>query len=78
MVKMKNETRHVIAYFRQYSEFIEAIRKIPKVPDKIRYMKLNLDLDDDTELTQVQVNLFYAALGHIEWEIVLQEIGGWN
>ena len=72
---MENETHHVIIYFKQY---IEAIRKIPKVQDKIRYMKRNLDLDADTELTQVQVNLFYAALDRIEWEIVLEEIGGWN
>ena len=78
MIKITNETQHVIAYFKQYSEFIEAIRKVPKVPDKIRYMKLNLDLDDDSELIQVQINLFYAALDHIEWEIVLEEIGEWN
>ena len=75
---MEIETQHIITFLKQHPEFVKAIKVLPKVAEKIQYIKLNIELDEETELTQVQVNLFYAALYRIEWDIVLEGIGGWT
>ena len=70
---MNAETSFVIYYFKQHQEFLDAIKSL-SFSDAVRYMKKNLDLEDDTELTQVQCNLFYAAIGNVEWYEVFDEL----
>ena len=70
---MNAETSFVIYYFKQHQEFLDAIKPLP-FSDAVRYMKKNLDLEDDTESTQVQCNLFYAAIGNVEWYEVFDEL----
>lgn len=72
---MRIETKFVIDYFQSHSEFIESI-KIETESGKIGYMKRNLELNEDTDLTQVQCNLFYAAISNVEWNIVLKNMAG--
>ena len=71
---MRGETKFVIDYFLQYLAFKEAIKTISDKIGKIYFMKKNLDLDEDTELSQIQCNLFYAAISNVEWDIVIKEI----
>jgi len=70
---MRMETKFVIEDFHRHQGFTEAINTLSNT-EKVRLMKNNLDLNEDTELTQVQCNLFYAAISNIEWDIVLENI----
>ena len=72
---MNTETRFVIIYFKQHQEFLDAIKPL-SFRDTVQYMKKNLDLEEDTELTQVQCNLFYAAIGNVDWDEVMDELKG--
>ena len=71
---MRTETKFVIDYFHRHEAFKEAIKALSD-SEKIGYMKRNLELDENTELTQMQCNLFYAALSNVEWVIVMKELG---
>ena len=74
---MRIETKFVIDWLRRHSEFIEALSFLSK-NEKIHYIKKNIDISEDTDidigLTQIQCNLFYAAISRIEWAIVLKDI----
>ena len=70
---MNAETSFVMYYFKQHQEFLDAIKPL-SFSDAVRYMKKNLDLEEDTELTQVQVNLFYVAIGNVDWDEVVNEL----
>ena len=70
---MNRETYYVIDYFKQHPEFLDAIKSL-SFSDTIQYIKKNLDLKEDIELTQVQWNLFYTALSNINWNMVLAEL----
>ena len=63
---MNAETSLVIHYFKRNRGFLENIKPL-SFADTVRYIKKNLDLEEDTELRQVQVNLFYAAIGNVDW-----------
>ena len=73
---MKTETKFVIDYFTQHKDFYAM--KILTDYNKIVFMKSRLDLKTDTELTQVQCNLFYAAKNNVEWDVVLKSIESEN
>jgi len=68
---MRTETKFVIDHFERYAALVAAIKTVPE-SEKIHYMKINLDLHRNTELTQVQCNLFYTALNNVEWDIVIK------
>jgi len=70
---MNAETSFVIYHFKRHQEFLDATKPL-SFSDAVQYMKKNIDLDDDTELTQVQVNLFYAAIGNVGWDEVIDEL----
>ena len=70
---MNNETYFVIEHFKRNQELLENIKKL-LFGDIIWYLKSNLDLKNDTELTQVQCNLFYAAIGNVDWNEVIIEL----
>lgn len=70
---MNRETKFVIGYFKQEKEFLENIRKLT-FGDAVSYMKSDLDLEVDIELTQIQYNLFYAAMDNINWNEVIIEL----
>lgn len=70
---MNRETYFVFDYFLRHPEFLESIKSLSFV-DMIRYMKKNLDLTEDNDLTQIQVNLFYAAINNVDWHEVISEL----
>lgn len=47
---MRKETIFIIDYFQQNAAFMGAIETLP-THEKVQFMKKNLDLDEDTELT---------------------------
>ena len=70
---MNNETYFVIEHFKRNRKSLENIKKLV-FGDIIRYLKSNLDLKEDTELTQVQCNLYYAAMSNVDWNEVIIEL----
>ena len=67
---MNSETYFIIDYFKKHQECLDAIKPL-SFGEAVYYMKKNLDLEDDTELTQVQCNLFYAAISNVDWKAVI-------
>ena len=70
---MNRETSFIIDYFKKHQEFLDAIKSL-SFGDAVWYMKKNIDLEKDTELTQVQVNLFYAAISNVDWDVVIDKL----
>jgi len=70
---MNIETEFIIRHFKRNLLLILDMKRLT-TQDAIRYMKSNLDLKDDTELTQVQCNLFYTALSNVDWNEVIIEL----
>ena len=65
-------------YFKRYRGplyLADITKSTISVPEKLSlHIKTDLDLKDDTELTQVQCNLFYVALSNVNWNEVIIEL----
>ena len=70
---MRTETKLVIDSLQQYGAFIGAIRALPR-SERIPFLKRSIDLNDNTEMSQLQRDLLCTALSNIEWDIVVTDV----
>ena len=71
---MNEETVFIIAYYMCHPTLIKTINAFLNSEDKTIHMKLHFDLKEDTELTLVQCDLYYAALSNVEWDVVCEKL----